>query len=441
MTTLRTIAEMGAALRSKQASCVELVEGALRRIDPAWNAFITVSSDEALEEARALDAELAHGIDRGPLHGIPMAHKDLMHTRGVRTTGGSKIFSDFIPDEDAPVVAALRQAGAISIGKTNLHEFAYGITSVNPHYGTVHNPRDLSCIAGGSSGGSAAAVAGGALAFATGTDTGGSIRIPAAYCGCVGLKPTYGRVSCDGVMPLGYTFDHIGPIAATVADAATAYSIMAGVSDPAPKAGSLEGVRVGLPTNFFLDNIDIEVGLAVRRAFQTVAALGAQIVEVEVPDMDGVNTAALWILLCEAASVHRPHFDRLDEYGDDVRALIHQGRLVSGMDYVDGQRLRSVYCGQFGELFEGIDVLFTPASPIPAPPIGQMTVELNGQAENVRLLSTRFMRAFNLTGLPALSVPCGKTASGLPIGLQIAGRKQEEELVLRVGAAIEAAGN
>jgi aspartyl-tRNA(Asn)/glutamyl-tRNA(Gln) amidotransferase subunit A len=373
------------------------------------------------------------------MHGIPIAHKDLMYTKGVRTTGGSKIFADFVPDYDAPVVATLKQAGAVSIGKTNLHEFAYGITSVNPHYGTVRNPRDLTRISGGSSGGSAAVVAGGALAMATGTDTGGSIRIPAAYCGCVGLKPTYGRISCDGVMPLGYTFDHIGPIAATVADAAVSFGVMAGLPVAAPRAASLEGVRVGLPTNFYLERIDIEVGLAVRQAFQTVAALGAQIVEIEVPDIDGVNTAALWMLLAEAAAVHRPHFDRLDEYGDDVRGLINQGRLVSAVDYIDGQRLRSVYCEQFRKLFARIDVLFTPASPIPAPPIGQMTVELNGEPENVRLLSTRFMRAFNLTGLPALSLPCGRTENGLPVGLQIAGRAFEEELVLRVGAAIEAA--
>ncbi len=439
MSALRTIAQMGAALRAKQISVVELVEESLRRIDPAWNAFITATAEEARAEARALDADFARGIDHGPLHGIPIAHKDLMHTRGVRTTGGSKIFADFIPAADAPVVATLKNAGAISIGKTNLHEFAYGITSVNPHYGTVRNPRDLTRIAGGSSGGSAAAVAGGAVPFATGTDTGGSIRIPAAYCGCVGLKPTYGSISTQGVMPLGYTFDHVGPIAATVADAALAYGVMAGVAVAPPTPGDLKGVRVGLPTNFFLENIDVEVGLAVRRAFQTVAALGAQIVEVEVPDIDGLNTAALWMLLCEAASIHRPHFDRLHEYGDDVRGLIQQGRLVSGMDYVDGQRLRAVYCEQFRKLFTPIDVLFTPASPIPAPPIGQMTVDLNGREENVRLLSTRFMRAFNLTGLPALSLPCGKTESGLPIGLQIAGRPREVDLLLRVGAAIEAA--
>ncbi len=438
MSAVRTIAQMGADLRAKRVSCVELVDEALGRVDPQWNAFITMTADEAHAEARVLDQELARGIDRGPLHGIPTAHKDLMHTRGIRTTGGSKIFADFIPDADAPVVATLKKAGAVSIGKTNLHEFAYGITSVNPHYGAVRNPRDLTRIAGGSSGGSAAVVAGGALSFATGTDTGGSIRLPAGYCGCVGFKPPYGRISTDGVMPLGYTFDHIGPLAATVADAAISYAAMANVSVAMPEAGSLAGIRVGLPVNFYLENIDVEVGLAVRRAFQTVAALGAQIVEIEVPDIDGLNTAALWMLLCEAASVHRPHFDRLSEYGEDVRGLVNQGRLISGMDYVDGQRLRAVYCEQFRKLFETIDVLFTPVSPIAAPPIGQMTVELNGKPENVRLLSTRFMRAFNLTGLPALSLPCGKTATGLPIGLQIAGRAEDVELVLRVGAAIEA---
>ena len=438
MSRLRTISEMGADLRARRVSSVELVEEALHRVNPEWNAFITLTADEARADARERDTELAKGIDRGPLHGIPTAHKDLMYTRGIRTTGGSKILADFVPDHDAPVVTTLKNAGAISIGKTNLHEFAYGITSVNPHYGAVHNPRDLTRIAGGSSGGSAAVVGGGALTFATGTDTGGSIRLPAGYCGCVGFKPAYGIVSTDGVMPLGYTFDHIGPLAATVADAAASYGAMAGARVAAPVAGPLDGVRVGLPTNFYLENIDVEVGLAVRRAFQTVAALGAQVVEIEVPDIDSLNTAALWMLLCEAASVHRPHFSRLNDYGDDVRGLINQGRLVSGMDYVDGQRLRSVYCEQFRKLFESIDVLFTPVSPIPAPPIGQMTVDLNGKAENVRLLSTRFMRAFNLTGLPALSLPCGRTESGLPIGLQIAGRFAEADLLFRVGAAIEA---
>jgi aspartyl-tRNA(Asn)/glutamyl-tRNA(Gln) amidotransferase subunit A len=438
-----TILASAEALRAKKVSSLELTNDALEKIardNQRLNAFITVDAETARARASAMDAELSHGIDRGPLHGIPFAHKDLVYTKGIRTTGGSRIFAGFVPDHDADIAINLNNAGAVLVGKTNLHEFAYGITSTNPHFGAVHNPWDTERIPGGSSGGSGAAVAAGMLALATGTDTGGSIRIPASFCGVTGLKPTFGLISKRGVMPLGWTMDHMGPITKTVRDAAVSFHAMAGLATGyvPPQNADIRGLRIGLPVNYYFDKLDMEVAESVRAAVQTAAALGARIIDVKVPDVDALNVIGRVLLLAEATSVHREHLlNRRAEIGADVRTLLDQGRLIRGSDYVDAQRLRRIYIREFSKLWSGVDCIFTPATPTPAPKIGEMAMKVGGADEDVRLATTRLMRAINVLGIPALSIPCGFTKAGLPIGLQILGAPRAEDMILRVGAAIE----
>jgi aspartyl-tRNA(Asn)/glutamyl-tRNA(Gln) amidotransferase subunit A len=440
-----TIAEAAQALRTRRVSSVELTKECLEQIgklNPVLNAFITVTGDSALVRARELDGELAQGIDRGPLHGIPIAHKDLMWTKGVRTTSGSKIFADFVPDRDARVVEKLDQAGAVMVGKAGLHELAYGITSDNPHFGTIRNPRNPEHSPGGSSGGSGVAVATGMAFIATGTDTGGSIRVPASFCGVAGLKPTYGLIDRTGVQPLGLSLDHVGPLARTVGDIRLALDAM---SDPARRKSapaSLGEIRVGLPENFYFETIAPEVKDAVREAAQRARKLGVRVIGVRVPDIDALNTAGLVILLSEAAAVHhthinRPHRDRRDDFGTDVLALLDQGSLIPATDYVNAQRQRKLFLGQYRALFRGIDCLFTPSTPITAPRIGQTEIALDGARYDTRILTTRFVRGFNVLGFPALSIPCGASAEGLPIGLQMIARPFEENLLLALGEALE----
>jgi len=432
--------EMADALRAKKVSSLELTNETLKKIsDSRLNAFITVLEDSARARASAMDAEISHGIDRGPMHGIPIAHKDLVYTKGVRTTGGSKILKDFVPDHDADIAVNLDRAGAVLVGKTNLHEFAYGITSSNPHFGPVRNPWDTDRIPGGSSGGSGAAIAAGILPMATGTDTGGSIRIPASFCGVTGLKPTFGLISKRGVMPLGWTMDHMGPMTKTVRDCAVAFHAMAGLGGEniRLKNSDIRGLRIGLPANYYFDKLDLEVSESVRTAVQTAAALGARIIDIKVPDIDALNVVGRMLLLAEATSVHQEHLKRRDDIGADVLTLLDQGRLIRGSDYVDAQRLRRIYCREFSKLWSEVDCIFTPTTPTAAPKIGQMTMKVGSVDEDVRLATTRLMRAINVLGIPALSIPCGFTKAGLPIGLQILGPPRAEEMILRVGAAIE----
>jgi len=433
---------LAAALRARKVSSRELVTQSLReieRLDSKLNAFITVTREAALTEASARDEELARGIDRGPLHGIPIAHKDLMRTKGVRTTAGSKIFADYLPRRDAAIVTKLREAGAVSLGKTGLHELAYGITSNNPHFGAIHNPWDLTRIPGGSSGGSAAAVTAGILPFATGTDTGGSIRVPASFCGIVGLKPTFGRVNVRGVLPLGFSQDHVGPLTRTVRDAAIAFQAMADdPTDYVPPADSdLTGLRIGLPQNFFMQQVDPEVEASVRAAFDTAAAAGGLVVDVKVPDMEALRSAAATCLLVEAASALRPFLDRRADFGADVLPMLDQGKSIPAIDYIEAQRTRRRIGRQFASLFEQVDCIFTPATPTTAPKIGQKALEIRGAAEEVRAAATRFTRGMNALGLPAISIPCGFSRSGLPIGLQMIAAARQDDLLLHAAAAME----
>ncbi len=450
---MRTIVEASAALREGKVSSVELTKQCLlniERLEPKLNAFITVTAEHALAQAKKADDELANGTDRGPLHGIPISLKDLYRTKGIRTTGGSLIYRDYVPDYDCAVVEKLNAAGAVMVGKTGLHELAYGVTSNNPHFGPVRNPWNTECIPGGSSGGSGAAVSAGMSFMSMGSDTGGSIRIPASYCGTVGLKPTYGLVSRYGVLPLGSSLDHMGPLNSCVRDAALTLAAIVGEDERdessvarattsylPPENIDLKGIRIGVPDNFFTERVDPAVMARLRAMVQLAAGLGAQAEVVRVPDMEAINVIGRVILLSEASALMEPHAKNRTSFGTDVRALLDQGMLLPATDYVNAQRLRSVYRRHFHDLFQSIDVLFTPTTPLTAPQIGQATVLLDGQEEDTRLASTRFVRGINVVGFPALSIPCGFDKGGLPIGLQIVGKPFDEVTILRVGAALE----
>ena len=451
-----TIGEAAEALRRRRVSSAELTSAALARIarlDGALKAFITVTAERAMDRARLADSELAGGRDRGPLHGIPVGLKDLYCTRGVRTTAGSKLYENYIPDEDAAVVERLNAAGAVSLGKLNMHELAYGVTSDNPHFGTVRNPWDTARSPGGSSGGSAAAVAAHIAYAAMGSDTGGSIRIPAAFCGTVGLKPTYGRVSRYGALPLGWSLDHMGPLARSVRDAAMVLNAIAGFDrrDPASSRHpmvdyvpdedcSIRGLRIGFPENFYFEAVDAEVEAAVRGAISRAASLGAVVKPARVPDIEALNAAGRVILLAEASALMEGRMERREAFGADVLMRLEQGRLIPATDYINAQRLRRSMRREFRKVWDEVDCLMVPATPCTAPRIGETTIRLGGRDEDARLAATRFARGINALGLPALSMPCGLSSHGLPIGLQIVAPAFEEALILRVGAALEDAG-
>jgi aspartyl-tRNA(Asn)/glutamyl-tRNA(Gln) amidotransferase subunit A len=447
-----TILEAASQLRARKLSSVELTKAALDRVEklnPRLNAFVTVLQQTALDRARKADEELARGADLGPLHGIPVAVKDVFCTKGVRTTCGSVLFTDHVPAYDAAVVEKLASSGAVLIGKLTLHELAYGVTSNNPHFGAVRNPWNPDCIPGGSSGGSGAAVASGMVFMATGSDTGGSIRIPAAFCGTVGLKPTFGRVSRYGVMPLDFTLDHMGPLTRSVRDAAVMLNAVAGydarddtssrrpVEDYVPQAEpSIAGLRVGIPQNFYFERLHPDVDRAVRAMVQKAESLKAQIVPVRTPDIAALNAVSRVILMAEASALMEPHLGQRERFGSDVLALFDQGRLISATDYVNAQRLRRVMQREFHQVWSQVDCLFTPTAPIGAPRIGDATVTVGNEMEDVRLASTRLVRGMNLLGYPALSVPCGLDSQGMPIGLQIIGKPFSEALILRAAQAL-----
>jgi aspartyl-tRNA(Asn)/glutamyl-tRNA(Gln) amidotransferase subunit A len=418
-----TIDQAAAQLRARKVSAVELAQESLRRIheqQPRLNAFITITGDLALEQARRADDELARGIDRGPLHGIPYGLKDLFHVRGIRTTAGSKVFENYVPDYDSTVYKKLTEAGAVLMGKTGLHELAYGITSNNPHFGAIRNPHDLNRIPGGSSGGSGAAVVADLVLFAMGTDTGGSIRVPSAYCGCVGLKPTADLVSRRGLMPLSFTLDHAGPMARTAGDTALVMNALA----PMARLRPAKNLRIGVPENFFNEGLSAPVA----KAYEAVIAR-FKTVRIKVPDPAAINAAGRTILLSEASAQLEPHMHNRANFGADVMALLDQGRHVSAVEYIKARRLRRLYQRAWNAVWEKCDVIFTPTVAIEAPLIGQEIVE----GEEVRFISTRFVRLFNVLGLPALSIPL--PTSGLPVGLQIVGKPNGDADVLSVAVS------
>lgn len=443
-------------IRKKKISPVDLVEailGRIERLNPRLNCYITVLAGESRAAAERAARSITRGKWLGPLHGIPIAIKDNTWTHGVRTTAGSKILADFVPQEDAAIVARLRSAGAILIGKTNLHEFAYGVTSNNPHFGPVRNPWDLEHIPGGSSGGSAAALAAGLCTAAMGTDTGGSIRIPSALCGVLGLKPTFGRVSCHGVVPLARSFDHAGPIARTAGDAAILLNAIAGFDprDPASAdapvpdfssgpAAPWRKMRIGWPRDFFFDRVDNEVRSALVAARKVFEELGTEFREVSLPSLPGAQHPAVQISLAEAMQYHRAagFFPaRAAHYGEDVRARLETGSHVTASDYLDAFEVRKRVQQEFAAAFEDVAAIFAPAVPVAAPRIGDDSVLVGDASEDVRNALVRMNRPANLTGLPAISVPCGFTSKGLPIGVQIIGRAFDEACVLHLAAAYQ----
>jgi len=449
-----TIEEAARRLRTREVSAVELALESLRMIreqQPRLNAFITITEEVALEQARRADDDFARGSDRGPLQGVPYALKDLFDTSGIRTTGGTKIFADRVPDRDCAVYERLQAAGAVLMGKTGMHELAYGITSNNPHFGAVRNPRDPARIPGGSSGGSGAAVAAGIVCFAMGSDTGGSIRIPAAYCGCVGLKPTFGRVSRFGTLPLGGSLDHMGPMTQTARDGALVMEAIAGYDprddssshrpvDGFVKSGfSMTGLRIGVPENFYNERIAPEVAAAFADALRRAESAGARLIPVPVPDPAALNVAGRVILLAEVSALMAPYAGRRGDFGADVLALLDQGRLLAATDYINAQRFRRRAQRQWADMWQSVDVIFTPTAPILAPLIGRSDVEWGGEggiveAEDVRLATTRLVRAINVLGIPAVSIPLH--CNQLPAGLQIIGRPFDDGLVLAVGESM-----
>jgi aspartyl-tRNA(Asn)/glutamyl-tRNA(Gln) amidotransferase subunit A len=449
------LTELSRRIRTRALSPVALLDAILDRIERCrvLNAFITVTTEVARAQARDAEREIAAGRYRGPLHGIPISLKDLIDTKGIRTTCGSRILSDRVPAEDAAVTARLHDAGAVLIGKTNLHEFAFGISTNNPHFGPCRNPWRLDRIPGGSSGGSGAAVAAGCGPVSIGTDTGGSIRIPAALCGVVGLKPTYGRVSRRGVSPLSWTLDHVGPLTRTVEDAALVLQAIAGPDPKDPStlgqdmpdfaAGlrkSLAGIRIGVPSDEFHSEMAPDVRAQFRAALEVLDGIGLELEDVEFPWASEARTAAATVLFAEAASVHeRWMSDRAAEYGAETLALLRQGAFLTATQYLRAQRVRALIASEVGTLMERVTALALPTIPIVAPAIGQGTVTLGERPTDARGVITRFVRIINFVGLPAISVPCGFGTDGLPVGLQIVGRPNDEPTVLAIAHAYEQA--
>jgi len=451
-----TLREAADRLRERTLSPVALLDAMEARtaaVEPRLNAYVRPTFEAARAEARAAEREIAAGRYRGPLHGIPVALKDNYWTRGVTTAAGSKLLADFVPPEDGTVVAKLRAAGAVITGKTNMHELAIGGSTTNPHYGPTHNPWRLDCIPGGSSGGSAAAVAAGCCFAATGTDTAGSIREPAAYCGLVGIKPTYGRVSIRGIVPLSWSLDHAGPLTRTVEDGALVLQAIAGY-DPADQCSAdvpvpdftadlgrgLRGLRLGVPRPYFFDQLDAEVAASVETAIGVLRDLGASVEDVTFERAAWAPALFPVISRPEAASFQEELLrTRPDDYGD-VRVQVELGTLVLATDYLRAQRLRTALRQELEGVFTRVDALVTPTTRTVAHPIGQPFTEVAGKpVPNTSHLWVGLTVPFDLTGTPAVSVPCGFAANGLPIGLQIAGRAWDEATILRIAAAYEGA--
>jgi aspartyl-tRNA(Asn)/glutamyl-tRNA(Gln) amidotransferase subunit A len=444
-----SLGEASALVRAKKVSPVELTEACLARIerlDAKLNAFITVTAESALEQARAAEAAIARGEWIGPLHGIPVALKDLIDTAGVRTTAASGLYKDRVPNEDAEVVRRLKSAGAVLLGKLNMHEFAYGGSGVIGYFGAAHNPWASDYNTGGSSSGAAAAVAAGLCYGAVATDTGGSVREPAAFCGIVGLKPTYGRVSTRGVIPLAWTLDHVGPMTRSVKDAALmlqaiaaydaddATSVDAAVPDYAQAFGDTAALRLGVPNSFFYDALDPEIDAAVRAALAVLRKLAASVRPIDVP-LDRDTTT----LKAEAYAFHRELIAKSpDLYQPVTLERLRSGAEVSAADYIAGRRQTEELRRAVRKVFDEVDLLVTPTTCVLPSKISELLAKLSTlrAKENVMLRNTR---PFNAMGLPTISIPCGFTNSGLPIGLQISGPPWGEADVLRMAYAYERA--
>ena len=447
--TALTLHEASELVRKKSVSPVELTRACLERIaqlNPALNAFITVTADSALEDARRAEDEIQHGQWNGPLHGIPIALKDLVDTAGVLTTAGSAVFRERMPQEDADVVVRLKAAGAVLLGKTNLHEFAYGGSGIIGAFPAARNPRNPELITGGSSSGSAAAVAAELCYGAIGTDTAGSIRLPAACCGIVGFKPTYGRVSARGVIPLSWSYDHVGPMTRTVRDAALLLQAIAGydaadlASQNAPvpdystafEERAVSKLRLGIPRAFFYESLDSEVAARLESAISQLASLSAGVREIQLP-VDTDRTVAT----CESWAYHATYVaSAATLYQPETLRRIRAGQEVTAADYIAKRRELELMRRQAAKSFDKVDLVITPTIPIPAPSFAELAAHPD-QLRPKELTLLRNTRPFNVLGLPAISVPCRPTSDGRSVGLQIAGKPWDEVSVLRLARAFE----
>jgi aspartyl-tRNA(Asn)/glutamyl-tRNA(Gln) amidotransferase subunit A len=439
---MMTIEQFGRRLRARELTAVRVTEGCLRRIEadnPELNAFITVTADQALRQAREADQELAAGNDRGPLHGVPISIKDLFDVRGVPTTAASRVREGHLAERDAPAIAHLRQAGAVFVGKTNLHEFAFGTTNEDSAFGLARNPHDHTRSPGGSSGGSAISVAAGMALATIGTDTGGSIRIPAAACGIVGLKPTLGELPIDGVVPLSRTLDHIGPLAQSVTDASLLYhALMGDVSAKPPAPMPIHGLRLAVPHKYFCDLLDDEVRARFEEALERLRSAGARIDEIEIHHAAEIAPVYLHLVMADAAAYHAATLESMPEkYTTNVRLRLEMGRYVLGEDYVRALAGRERIRREVDAALAQHDALILPSLPIPAPLLGANTVQVGAVAEPVRNLMLRLTQPFNLTGHPAIAMPSGLTANKLPCSVQLVGRRAQTDALLRVALACE----
>ncbi len=444
-----TLEEIAAKIATKQVSPVEATEAVLARIEelnPRLNAYMTITAEQAMARAREAEGEIASGAYRGALHGVPVGIKDLFATRGIRTTAGSKLLADWIPDYDATVVDKLARAGAISVGKLGMHEWAFGCTSDNVHYGTIRNPWDTERVPGGSSGGSGVATATG-MAFATlGSDTGGSIRVPAALCGCVGMMPSYGRASLHGAVPLSWSLDHPGPLTRTVRDAAIVIQAISGHDELDPSTERVPvpdwlkhiergpaGLRIGVPKQFFGERVDPEIASLVRRAIDDLRDAGASVSEVDYARFDAYFDAVNAIMLVEAAAYHADNLAaHAPDYGPQVAALLAIGARVPAVGYANGLRLmQQARRGEADLALQGVDVLALPTVPVATPTIAESKLHDPSAA------LVRNTVIFDFTGQPAISVPCGLTSGRMPVGIMFVGRRWDETSVLWAGRAYE----
>ncbi len=456
----KPVEQLAPLIKTKQVSPLELVRECLDRIketEPLVNAYISVLDESALVAAREAEQEILQGRYRGLLHGIPYSAKDLYFTKGVRTTGGSAILAEHLPTENAATIDRLAAAGAILVGKNNLHEFAYGTTNENDHYGPCHNPWDLQRVTGGSSGGSAASVAAGSSTFSLGTDTGGSIRIPASFCGVVGLKPTYGRVSKRGVIPLSWSMDHAGPLTQTVWDAAAVLATLAGYDPGDPGSADVpgedytaglnaaaldvKGLVVGICPQYYNGLLQPAVAQAFAQVLAWFEANGAVIRELTHPTRDAFSVGSI-ITMSEAYTYHEKNLEQCGEkYGPSIRYRLEKGQYLPASAYINALRLRQQDRQIWAEIYRGIDVFLSPTVIMPAFPIGEQTVQFGPDAVDPRtnpvLMVLTSLGDFN--GLPVISLPCGFTDDGLPIGFQIQGKPFAEAQVLQTAYAYEQA--
>jgi aspartyl-tRNA(Asn)/glutamyl-tRNA(Gln) amidotransferase subunit A len=439
-----SIADLAPRIASRQVSVLDVTEECLSRIareNGRLNAFITVLADQARDDARRVDDEIAAGRYRGPLHGIPVSLKDLIDLAGAPTTAASRLLEGHTAPADAVVAARLRAAGAVFLGKCNLHEFAFGTTCEDSAYGPVHNPWDTIRSAGGSSGGSAAAVVSGMGCASVGTDTGGSIRIPAGVCGCVGLKPTFGELPCGGIIPLSRSLDHVGPLARSVADAWLLFRVMAGDVHPEPLAAGRRpaaSLRLGLLRPYFMDVLSDGVEEQFALELARLRTSGARVDDRAVPHASDIATVYLHLQLPEASAYHAPALDsRPEAYTTPVRQRLEMGRYVLAEDYVRARTGADVLRREVDAALVGCDALVLPTVPIAAQPLGSSALTIAGRSYPVRALMLRLTQLFDISGHPAISLPCGHSRENLPVGLQLVGRTGKTAELLEIAAAVE----